>query len=283
MILSDQDWDLVIGSKRELLDVRLRDVIRYRDLVWLFVKRDFVTQYKQTILGPFWFVIGPLFTTIMYTFVFGRLAKIGTDSIPSILFYYSGTMLWSFFNSSFSDASNVFLGNSGLFGKVYFPRLIVPISNVFSNLMRISIQFLFLMCFYIYYLAARAPISPSWWMFALPFLLAWLAFLGTGMGMVISALTNKYRDLKQLVSFAMGLLMYATPVVYPLSQMPAKYSWISFINPLSAPVELFRIWFFGAGNVTLPMIMVSLAWTGVCAVLGLLMFNQSELNFIDVV
>ena len=192
-------------------------------------------------------------------------------------------MLWSFFSSSFNDASNVFLGNAGLFGKVYFPRLTVPISNVFSNLMRISIQFLFLMCFYVYYLIMRAPISPSWWMFALPLLLAWLAFLGTGMGMIISALTNKYRDLKQLVSFAMGLLMYATPVVYPLSQMPAKYAWISLINPLSAPIELFRIWFYGAGNVSPPMLLISLAVTAMCAFLGLVMFNQNELNFIDVV
>jgi lipopolysaccharide transport system permease protein len=281
--LSNQDWDLVIESKRELLDLKIRDVIRYRDLIWLFVKRDFATQYKQTILGPLWFVIGPLFTTIMYTFVFGHLAKIGTDRIPSILFYYSGTMLWTFFSGSFNDASNVFVGNAGLFGKVYFPRLTVPISNVFSNLMRIMVQFLFLVCFYAYYLVIRAPVTPSWWILAFPLLFAWLAFLGTGMGMIISALTNKYRDLKQLVSFALGLLMYATPVVYPLSEMPAKYAWISFVNPLSAPVELFRIWFFGAGSVSLLMILTSLAVTAICAFFGLVMFNQNELNFIDVV
>jgi len=280
---TDEKWDLVIESKRKIFDLQLRDVIRYRDLVFLFVKRDFVTQYKQTILGPIWFVINPIFSTIMYTFVFGNLAKIGTDGIPSLLFYYAGTMLWTFFTGCFNDASNVFVNNVGLFGKVYFPRLTVPISNVFGNLMKIGIQFLSLIVFYAYYLLIKAPITPSFWMLAFPLLLLWLSLLATGMGMIISSLTTKYRDLKQLVSFALSLAMYATPVVYPLSQIPKKFAWLNFINPVSAPIELFRIWFYGAGFVSGKMIATSVLITFFVFFIGLIMFNQNERNFIDVV
>ncbi len=278
-----EDWDLVIEAKRKLLDLRLRDVVRYRDLVWLFVKRDFVTQYKQTILGPLWFIINPLFSTVMYSFVFGNLAKIGTDGVPFLLFYYAGTMLWTFFAGCFTDASNIFVNNAGLFGKVYFPRLTVPISNVFGNMTKVAVQFTCLMCFYAYYLITGAPIAPSWWLLAFPLLFIWLALLANGMGMIISSLTTKYRDLKQLVSFALGLAMYATPVVYPLSQIPARFAWVTFINPVCAPVELFRIWFYGAGHVSFSMIAVSLGLTAGFFLVGLVMFNQNERNFIDVV
>ena len=281
--MSDEKWDLVIESKRKLFDLQIREVIRYRDLVWLFVKRDFVTQYKQTILGPLWFIINPLFSTVMYAFVFGNLAKIGTDGVPYILFYYAGTMLWTFFTGCFNDASNVFLNNAGLFGKVYFPRFTVPISNVFSNLTKVAVQFATLMAFFIFYLATSSVVRPSWWAFAFPLILVWIALLGTGMGMIISSMTTKYRDLKQLVSFALGLAMYATPVVYPLSQMPKNFAWVNYVNPVSAPVELFRVWFYGAGSVPTVMILSSLGMTAFFLVLGLVMFNQNERNFIDVV
>jgi lipopolysaccharide transport system permease protein len=281
--MPDENWDLVLESKRKLLDLQIREVIRYRDLVWLFVKRDFVTQFKQTILGPLWFIINPLFSTVMYSFVFGNLAKIGTDGTPFILFYYAGTMLWTFFTGCFNDASNVFVNNAGLFGKVYFPRLTVPISNVFSNLTKAAVQFVMLLVFYAYYLVTKAPVTPSWWALAFPLIFIWLAFVATGMGMVISSLTTKYRDLKQLISFALGLAMYATPVVYPLSKIPAQFSWVNYINPVSAPIELFRIWFYGAGHVPLSMILSSLALTAFFFFLGLVMFNQNERNFIDVV
>jgi len=281
--MADENWDLVIESKRKLFDLQIREVIRYRDLVWLFVKRDFVTQYKQTILGPLWFILNPLFSTVMYTFVFGNLAKIGTDGIPFLLFYYGGTMMWSFFSGCFNDACNVFVSNAGLFGKVYFPRFTVPISNVFSNLTKVAVQFTTLMVFFAFYLITAKTVHPSWWAFAFPLLLVWLAAVGMGMGMVVSSLTTKYRDLKQLVSFALGLAMYATPVVYPLSQMPAKFAWVNYVNPVSAPVELFRIWFYGAGHVPLAMVISSLCITAVFLVLGLVMFNQNERNFIDVV
>ena len=278
-----EGWDLVLEPKRRLFDLRLREVIRYRDLVWLFVKRDFVTQFKQTVLGPLWFIINPLFSTVMYSFVFGNLAKIGTDGVPFLLFYYAGTMLWTFFTGCFNDASNIFLSNAGLFGKVYFPRLTVPISNVFSNLTKVGIQFATLMVFYAYYLATGAPVTPSWAILAFPLLFAWIAALATGMGMIISSMTTKYRDLKHLIGFALHLAMYATPVVYPLSQIPKEFAWVNYVNPVSAPVELFRIWFYGAGSVPPVMVASSLGMTALFMVLGLVMFNQNERNYIDVV
>jgi len=278
----EQDWTLVLEPKKKLFDIDLREIIRYRDLVWLFVVRDFATVYKQTILGPLWFIINPLFTTVMYTFVFGNLAKIGTDGIPFLLFYYGGTMLWSYFSSCLTNGADVFSSNSGLFGKVYFPRLVAPISKIFSNMISLGIQFGTLMVFFVYYLVTGAPIHPSPWALAFPLLIAWLAVLGTGMGMIISSLTTKYRDLRHLLGFGMSLAMYATPIIYPLSQIPAKYSWAFYINPVSAPVELFRIWFYGKGNVPAGMIVASLGMTVAFLFLGLLLFGRNEKTFIDV-
>ena len=279
----DTEWDLIIEPKRKLLDLPIREVIRYRDLIVLFIKRDFVTQYKQTILGPLWFVINPLISTIMYIFVFGNLAKLSTDGVPQILFYYAGTMLWTFFSGCFTDATNIFVTNKDLFGKVYFPRLTVPISNIFGNLTRIMVQFIFLLVFFIYYLVTTDVLKPSFAVLAFPLLLVWIAALGTGMGMIISALTTKYRDLRILVTFALNLAMYATPIVYPISQIPKKFSWVLYANPLSVPVELFRVWFYGAGTVTLGVACISIAETILLLFLGLVMFNQNERNFIDVV
>ena len=283
-IFTDKEWDLIIEPKRKLLDLPIREVIRYRDLIVLFIKRDFVTQYKQTILGPLWFVINPLISTIMYIFVFGNLAKLSTDGVPQILFYYAGTMLWTFFSGCFTDATNIFVTNKDLFGKVYFPRLTVPISNIFGNLTRITVQFIFLLVFFIYYLVTTDDVlKPSFAVLAFPLLLIWIAALGTGMGMIISALTTKYRDLRILVTFALNLAMYATPIVYPISQIPKKFSWVLYANPLSVPVELFRVWLYGAGTVTLGVACISIAETILLLFLGLIMFNQNERNFIDVV
>ncbi|MDR2049526.1 MAG: ABC transporter permease [Treponema sp.] len=281
--MSGKEWSLVINPKRKLFDLQLRELIRYRDLVFLFVNRDFAVQYKQTILGPLWYVVNPIFSTIMYSFVFGNLANIGTDGIPFLLFYYSGTMLWTFFTGCFTSASDLFINNANLFSKVYFPRLTVPISNVFSNGIKVLIQFGLLMFFYVYYLINGTVSPPSWFAFAFPALLVWLAAVGTGMGMIISALTTKYRDLKQLVTFALGLAMYITPVVYPLSQIPGSFAWLVFINPVSAPIEIFRLWFFGAGSISLPMVLASLGMTVAFVLLGLILFNQNERNFVDVV
>jgi len=279
----DENWDLIIKPKRKLLEIPIREIIRYRDLIYLFVKRDFTTQYKQTILGPLWFVISPLISTIMYTFVFGNLANIGTDGIPYTLFYYSGTMLWTFFSGCFLDSSSLFLTNANIFGKVYFPRLVVPINYVFSKAIKVLIQFVMLLAFFVYYFFTGAKLNPSWFALLFPFLIIWLAAIGIGMGIIVSSLTTKYRDLQQLVSFAIGLAMYATPVVYPLSEIPQRFSWVAYANPVCAPIELFRLWFFGAATVNNYMILSSLGITVFLVFIGLILFNQNEQSFIDVV
>jgi len=278
-----ENWSLIITPERKLFDLQIRELIRYRDLIFLFVKRDFVTQYKQTILGPLWFVINPIFSTIMYTFVFGRLANIGTDGIPHTLFYYSGTMLWAFFTSCFNNSSDVFASNAGIFGKVYFPRMVVPINYVFSNSIKITVQFVMLMILFIYHLYIGSPLQPSWFMLLFPFLILWLAAIGVGAGLIISSLTTKYRDLRNLVSFALGLAMYATPVVYPLSEIPERFSWVAYANPVCAPIELFRLWFFGSASINSHMVLASLGFTILLVIFGLILFNQNERNFIDVV
>jgi lipopolysaccharide transport system permease protein len=263
--------------------LQIRELIRYRDLIFLFVKRDFVTQYKQTILGPLWYVINPIISTIMYTFVFGRLANIGTDGIPHTLLYYSGTMLWTFFTGCFMDSCNVFVNNAGIFGKVYFPRLVVPINYVLSNSIKIIIQFAMLIIFLVYYLVTGNSVQPSWYMLLFPLLIIWLAAIGVGAGIIVSSLTTKYRDLRNLVSFAIGLAMYATPVVYPLSEIPERFSWVAYANPVCAPIELFRNWFFGSTSADLSTILASLGITVLLVIVGLILFNQNEQNFIDVV
>lgn len=279
----DNNWSLIIEPRRKLFDLRLRELVQYRDLVALFVKRDFVTQFKQTILGPLWFVINPLVSTIMYAFVFGNLAGIGTDGVPSILFYYAGTMLWTYFSACFTDSSNLFINNAGLFGKVYFPRLTVPVSNILFNLLKAAVQFALLLAFYIYFLIAKAPLAPSLSLLLFPLSFLWIAALGVGLGLIVSSLTTKYRDLRILVTFALSLGMYVTPVVYPLSEIPRGFAWLFYLNPLSAPIELFRVWFFGAGAVPPSMLISSIVSTLLIALLGMVMFNQNERNFIDVV
>ena len=281
--MSDEKWSLIITPKRKLFDLQIRELIRYRDLIFLFVKRDFVTQYKQTILGPLWYIINPVISTIMYTFVFGRLANIGTDGIPHTLFYYSGTMLWTFFSGCFNDSCNVFISNANIFGKVYFPRLVVPINYVFSNGIKIVVQFLMLLVIFVYYLFTSRLLNPSWQMLLFPLLIIWIAGIGVGAGIIVSSLTTKYRDLKQLVSFALHLAMYAAPVVYPLSEIPERFRWIAYVNPVCAPIELFRSWFFGASSVNGNMIIASLVITVFLVIAGLILFNQNEQTFIDVV
>lgn len=278
----EQHWTTVIKPQKGLFDLRLREVIRYRDLIVLFVKRDFTTRYKQTILGPIWYIIQPLITTFMFAFIFGNLAKISTDNVPYLLFYYGGTMLWTYFESCFKDASDTFIANTALFGKVYFPRLTVPISRVLINLIAFGIQFALLLCFYVFYFfnGFRPHFTP--FTLLLPLLIPWIAALGIGMGLIISAITTKYRDLKQLVTFGVTLWMYATPIVYPLSQAPARFSWVFYVNPVSAPIELFRVLFYGAGNVPVSMIVSSVLMSIVFLVYGLVIFTKNERNFIDV-
>ena len=281
--MSEEKWSLIITPKRKLLDLRIRELIRYRDLIFLFVKRDFTTQFKQTILGPLWFVINPILSTIMFTFVFGNLAGIGTDGIPHTLFYFSGTMLWGFFAACFTDSSNTFITNANIFGKVYFPRLVVPVNFAFTNLIKTAIQFALLLIIFVFYLVTGAPVQPSWSLLLFPLLFIWLAAIGIGSGLIVSSLTTKYRDLRHLVSFAIGLAMYATPVVFPLSEIPQRFSWIAFVNPVCAPIELFRKWFFGSASVDGLMIISSLGITVLLVFLGLILFNRNEQTFVDVI
>jgi len=281
--MSEENWSLILTPKRKLLDLQIRELIRYRDLIFLFVKRDFVTQFKQTILGPLWFIINPIFSTIMYTFIFGNLARIGTDGIPHTLFYFSGTMLWGFFSACLNESSNVFIANSGIFEKVYFPRLVLPITSVFTNLIKSGIQFALLTAIFIFYIVSGTPVKPSWSLLLFPLLFMWLAAIGVGAGIIISSLTTKYRDLRHLVSFTLGLAMYATPVVFPLSEIPARFRWIAYANPVCAPIELFRQWFFGSSSIDGVMTLSSLGITVFLVFAGLILFNRNEQTFIDVV
>jgi len=280
---NEEKWDLIIRPKRKIFDLQIREIIRYRDLIFLFVKRDFVTQYKQTLLGPLWFIISPFFSTIVYTFIFGRLANIGTDGIPHTLFYFSGTILWNFFSSCFNESCNVFINNAGIFGKVYFPRLVVPINYVLSHCIKTFIQFVILVILFFYFVFTGSPVHASWPVIFFPFLFMWLAAISVGAGIIISSITTKYRDLRNLVGFALSLGMYATPVVYPISEIPRRFSWVAYANPVCAPIELFRLWFFGTSSVDNYMILTSLGITVFLVIIGLILFNQNEQNFIDVV
>jgi len=280
---NEENWSLIIKPKRKLLEIPIREIIRYRDLIFLFVKRDFTTQYKQTLLGPLWFIISPFFSTIIYTFIFGRLANIGTDGIPQPLFYFSGTILWSFFSNCFNESCNVFINNAGIFGKVYFPRLVVPINFVLSNSIKTFIQFLMLIILFIYFVFTGSTVHASWFMVLFPIVFLWLAAIAVGAGIIISSITTKYRDLRNLVGFALNLGMYATPIVYPISEIPINYRWIAYVNPVSAPIELFRKWLFGVSSIDTKMILFSLGITTFLVFIGLILFNQNEQSFIDVI
>lgn len=276
-------WDLELSSKHKLLDFNLKELIQYRDLIWLFIKRDFATQYKQTILGPIWYIVQPLVTTIINTFIFGNLAKIGTDGVPYLLFYFAGTMLWTFFTNSLNAAAGTFSNNQAIFSKVYFPRLAVVISNLASTALKLLIQFACLIVFWIYYLVIGQKVFPSAFALLFPLLVLWIGLLGSGMGMIISSLTTKYRDLNHLLGFGLNLAMYITPVVYPLSEAPEKFAWLFYLNPVSAPIELFRIWFYGAGSVPPLMTLLSLGMTFLFLFIGLILFNRNERTFVDVI
>ncbi len=280
--IRDEDWDLVIKPKSKLFSINIRELVHYRDLVWLFIKRDIATVYKQTVLGPLWFVIQPVITTIIYTFVFGNLAQLSTDGVPRTLFYFGGTMLWQYFQVTLTSVSDTFVHNASLFGKVYFPRLTVPLSKVFSNMVALGIQTLTLAALYAYYAAAGETVRPTLMLIMFPVLVLWLAALASGFGMVISALTKKYRDLRQLVIFGMHLWMYATPVVYPMSQVPEKLRWLMGLNPVSAPIELFRSMAFGLPLPDTGFLGLSVGVTVVLLFWGLILFHRNEATFVDV-
>lgn len=278
-----EDWDLLIESPKGWFDLHLRDLWRYRDLMGLFVRRDFVAVYKQTILGPLWHLIQPLLTTIMFTVVFGRIAGLPTDHVPKFIFYMAGTVVWTYFANCLTRTSNTFIANSIIFGKVYFPRLVVPVSAVISQLIAFSIQFCFFLVMYGWFAWRGAPLQPNWTLALLPVLLLMMAGLGLGFGVIISSMTTKYRDLQVLVGFGVQLWMYATPVIYPLSTAPEKFRWLIVANPMSAVVETFRYGFFGTGVFSWAYLAYSGAFTVVLLLLGMAVFNRIERTFMDTV
>jgi len=281
---STDHWDLIIEPKRNLLDLRLGDLWRARDLVMLFVWRDFVSVYKQTILGPLWYIIQPLLTTVVFTFIFGNIAKLSTDGLPPFLFYMSGTVVWAYFATCITKTSDTFISNSALFGKVYFPRLAVPVSILISSLIAFAIQFVFFLGFMGYFALAGTPLYPNGWILLTPVLLFIMAGLGLGFGIIISSLTTKYRDLRFLVAFGVTLLMYATPVILPLSSFPLRFRWIVLANPMTPIVEIFRYAYLGgAGTVNLPDLAYSFGFMLVAVVIGTVIFNRVEATFMDTV
>lgn len=273
----------VIRPTSQWFDLHLGQLWRYRDLVLLFVRRDFVSVYKQTILGPLWFLLQPLLTTVMFTLVFGRLAGIPTDGVPPFLFYMTGLLPWNYFAGCLSQTSNTFVANANLFGKVWFPRLTIPIAIVVNNLITFAIQFGLLLSFYVFFLVRGAPIAPTWALLAMPLLVVQLAALGLGCGIIVSSLTTKYRDLVQLVNFGVQLWMFATPVVYPSSRIPARWMWIVTVNPMAPVIEQFRHATLGTPSVGLSATIASVGATLILLLLGLILFSRVERSFVDTV
>ena len=276
-------WDLIIEPKRQLLDLRLGELWKYRDLIALFVRRDFVAAYKQTILGPLWYLIQPLLTTIIFTFIFGQVASLPTDGLPQFLFYMSGNILWAYFADCLTKTSNTFVANTNLFGKVYFPRMAVPVSILISNLITFAMQFVFFLLFVGYFALRGSEIHPNLWILAFPLLIIIMAGLGLGLGILISAMTTKYRDLRFLVQFGVTLLMYATPVIYPISSVPARFQFLIKLNPMTSIVETFRFAFLGAGTVAPMELLYSFIFMLVVVGIGSITFNRVEQTFMDTV
>lgn len=279
----EEQWTKIIGPKKGWFDVNLSNLWNYRDLIGLFVKRDFVTFYKQTILGPLWFLLQPLFTTIVFTIIFGRIAQIPTDGLPQVLFYMSGIVIWNYFADCLNKTSDTFVSNASIFGKVYFPRLTVPISIVITNLITFAIQFLLFLSFLFYFYVSGSDIKISFWVFLTPLLLLQMAALGLGLGILISSLTTKYRDLRYVVGFGVQLWMYATPIVYPMSQIPEKWQWIFALNPMSAIVETARYAFLGTGTIRPMHLVISLGMTALVLFAGIVLFSRIEKTFMDTV
>jgi lipopolysaccharide transport system permease protein len=280
-----EQWDVVIEPRPHLLQLNLKELWRYRDLLWLFVRRDFVAQYKQTVLGPVWHLIQPLFTTLMYLLIFTNIANISTDGIePPILFYMSGITIWNYFSNCLTSTSNTFVTNAGIFGKVYFPRLVLPLSIVISNIVRFGIQFLLLLAFMVFYAFKGHPIQINVFWLALPVLVIVMAGIGLGLGIIISSLTTKYRDFVVLLSFVVQLAMYATPIVYPLSFLQnSLYRRVIEMNPLTSIVECFRYILFGRGTFTTASLAYSGAFMLAVLFIGVIIFNKVEKTFMDTV
>jgi lipopolysaccharide transport system permease protein len=280
---SKENWSLVVKPEVNLFDLRIAELWRYRDLVLLFVRRDFVSTYKQTILGPLWFIIQPVLTTITFTIIFGNIAKIPTDGIPQMLFYLSGLVSWNYFAECLNKTSNTFIGNAHIFGKVYFPRMAVPVSIVISNLVTYIIQFLLFLAFYFYFVSTGTQVHPNLALLLLPLMVVLMACLGLGIGIIISSMTTKYRDLRFLITFGVQLMMYATPVIYPMSLLSARAQFYISLNPMSAIIETFRYAFLGTGNLNFIHLAYSAVFSIMVLLIGIVFFNKVEKNFMDTV
>lgn len=279
---TQQEWTETIESKQYLFDLKLKEVWRYKDLVYMFVKRDFISGFKQTVLGPIWFFINPIFTTIVYLIVFGSIAGLSTDGAPKILFYLAGVTLWNYFSGCLTGTSNVFVGNAAIFGKVYFPRLVMPLTIVISNLMKFGVQMgLFIFAFLYFYF--KGDVQPNVWILATPFLIILMAAFALGMGMIFSSLTTKYRDVQLLLGFGISLFMYITPVIYPLSALPEKFKTIAYYNPLSGIFECFKYGWLGVGEFSITMLLISTVIIFGLLAVGTVVFNKVEKGFMDTV
>lgn len=281
--IKEEEWDLEVTPERGLFELPLMDIWHFRDLLVLMVRRDVVSFYKQTILGPLWFFIQPVFTTLVFVFVFGNLAGLSTDGLPQFLFYLAGITAWNYFADCLIKTSTVFRDNAQLFGKVYFPRLVVPLSIVTGNLIRFGVQFFLFMGVWLYFFLQGSDIFLTWAALLFPILVLLMAFLGLGLGLMITAMTTKYRDLAFLVTFGVQLLMYATTVIYPLSSAPEKYRHLVALNPMTGIIETFRYAFLGEGMFSWALLGYSMLVALVVMFLGILIFNKTEQNFIDTV
>lgn len=278
-----EHWDLEIKPQDSLFNLHLRDVWQYRDLLWLLVRRDFVSFYKQTILGPLWFFVQPLLTTLMFTLVFGKMGGFSTDGLPPILFYMAGITAWNYFADCITKTSTVFKDNAAIFGKVYFPRLIMPLSIVVSNLVRFGVQFLLFLLIVVYYAFRGTHFHFTWAIALFPLVVVLMAALGLGAGMIISAMTTKYRDLAFLLTFGIQLLMYATTVIYPLSAAPPKYRHLIAANPMTPLIETFRYGFLSRGSFSWASFGYSVVVTLALLMVGIIIFNKVEKDFVDTV
>ncbi len=281
-----EDYDLIIRPKRHAFDINFNEIWSYRDLLRMFVKRDIITVYKQTILGPVWFIVQPILTTLIYMVVFGGIAKISTDGVPQPLFYLAGITIWNYFSQTFNKTSTTFNTNSGIFGKVYFPRLIMPLSQVVSGLIKFAIQFCFFMIIFLYYIfTGNTAINPNWTIALLPLYLLLMAAFGLGAGIIFTSMTTKYRDLSFLLTFGVQLMMYASPVIYPISTMDPNSTMYKFIlfNPFTSILEGFKYAFLGAGHFSWQGILYSSGVALVLLIIGIVIFHKTERNFIDTV
>lgn len=279
----EKNFRSTIKPKKSLLDINIKELFAFKDLLFLFVKRDFISVYKQTILGPLWFFLQPILTTVIFTFVFGRIAGLPTDGMPRALFYLAGITCWNYFSDCLTKTSSTFIDNQNIFGKVYFPRLITPLSIVISSLIKFGIQFFLFLLYYFYELSNYDTIHGNFTIFLIPILIILMGLLGLGLGMIISSLTTKYKDLRFLIQFGIQLWMYITPVIYSLSSLTGKTRIIALLNPMTSIIETFKYAFLGAGTFNVLHLLYTAVFTIIVLIAGILIFNRTEQNFMDTV